>query len=250
MATFRSQYRLETLWDTLRTASIFGRGLPGPDQLQQPSVAEVFCAVLRDKSVGESTFTSQENIAALKQCFQEGWLHATEDDYHTRYIFPTQLHFWFVEYYLGTRLMDPSFITTDTLRQFAVKVIKLFSPQSLTAPRKIGTAEQRRPEAQYQDEWYRCCHTLTKGSLISFPEFGNGSGRINFYIPIKKWGVELLHDGHDIQGHLSRFEGSDAYASFDLDDYIVLDFRTTEPQETHDSGGFDILNIFKLPLTP
>jgi hypothetical protein len=114
--------------------------------------------VLRDKSVVESTFTSQENKDALKQYFQRGWLHAAEDDYETRYVFPTPLHFWFVEYYLGTRLMDPSFTTTDTLHQFAVNVIKQFSPQSFTAPRKIGTAEQRRPEAQYQDEWYRCCH--------------------------------------------------------------------------------------------
>jgi hypothetical protein len=248
VATFQSHFPLETLWGTLKTTSIFGRGLPYPDDLQQPSVAEVFRAVLRDKSVLESTFTSQENKAALKKCFRKGWLHAVEDHDHTRYIFPTHLHFWFVEYYLGTRLMA-SFTTTDTLREFAVNVIKLFSPQSFTTPRKIGTAEQRRPEAQYQDEWYRCCHTFAKGSLITFPEFGNKSGRIDFYIPAKKWGVALLRDGDNIGGHLARFEGSGAYAGFGLDDYIVLDFRTRQPQNTYDSGGFTILNVFALALT-
>jgi len=53
-------------------------------------------------------------------------------------------------------------------------------------------------EAQYQDEFYRCCHTHSNGSLVTFPEFGTAKGRVDFYIPAKQWGVELLRDGDQL----------------------------------------------------
>jgi len=62
---------------------------------------------------------------------------------------------------------------------------------------------------------------------------GNASGRVDFYIPVKKWGVELLRDGDRLENHSSRFTGTGAYAKMEFEDYIILDFRTTSPQKPH-----------------
>jgi len=98
----------------------------------------------------------------------------------------------------------------------------------------VGASDaQRLPEAQFQDEFYRCCAQSSNGSLITFPEFGNASGRIDFYIPCRKWGVEVLHNGEGLANHSSRFVGSGAYAQMSFDDYIMLDFRETKPRVTH-----------------
>lgn len=67
-----------------------------------------------------------------------------------------------------------------------------FSQQNLSYKRAIGPYYfQAVPEAQYQDEFYRSCYDLTTGSLTTLSEFGTADGRVDFYIPFKKWGVEL-----------------------------------------------------------
>jgi hypothetical protein len=120
------------------------------------------------------------------------------------------------------------------LLAFAINVIQLFSPRQLSSERTVGASDlQRPPEAQFQDEFYRCCHTYSNGSLISFPEFGGIGGRIDFYIPLKKWGVELLRDGDRLNGHSSRFIGKGAYAEMEFSDYIILDFRTKTVKKAH-----------------
>jgi len=145
--------------------------------------------------------------------------------------FTTHLHQWFIEYYLGTMVPDANPIADQDLLSFATKVIQRSSPLQLSSPSASST--QQPPEAQFQDEWYRCCHLYSKGSLITFPEFGNASGRVDFYIPVKKWGVELLRDGDGLENHSSRFTGTGAYAKMEFEDYIILDFRTTSPQKPH-----------------
>jgi hypothetical protein len=176
-----------------------------------------------------------EDKQALDQCFKWGWLHATTDgEGATWYIFTTPLHQWFVEYYLGTRVPDSTRITNLNLLAFVIRVIREFSPLQLSAPRRIGaSSKQRPPEAQFQDEFYRCCHMPPKGSLIMFPQFGGASGKVDFYIPLKNWGVELLHDGDRLDSHSSRFTGTGAYTGMAFSDYVILDFRMKEPQTKH-----------------
>lgn len=53
------------------------------------------------------------------------------------------------------------------LFDFAVAVIRLFSPQALGTGRRGPGFIQRPPEAQYRDEFYRCSHQYSKGSLES-----------------------------------------------------------------------------------
>ena len=192
--------------------------------------------MLRNNHVTKKQLNTTEDQAALEQCFKQGWLHATEDDSgDILYIFTTCLHQWFVEYFLGTDGIHRPLIMDEDLLRFVINVIQLFSPTQLSSKRTIiGTSNtQRPPEAQFQDEFYRCCHVHSRGSLISFPEYGDANGRIDFYIPLKQWGVELLRDGNKLESHSSRFTGPGAYAKIAFKDYIILDFRTTQPQKQH-----------------
>jgi hypothetical protein len=177
---------------------------------------------------------SMQDKEALQRCFKNGWLHATTTmQGHTVYIFTTPLHQWFIEYYLGTNVLSPTIAEQDLL-VFAIHVIRLFSRGQLSSKREIGVSSQQRPpEAQFQDEFYRCCHMHSDGSLITFPEFGDAKGRIDFYIPFKKWGVELLRDGDRLANHSSRFTNPGAYSKMEFEDYVILDFRTTRPSLAH-----------------
>jgi hypothetical protein len=65
-----------------------------------------------------------------------------------------------------------------------VVVIRKFSRSLLATEHRIGPGfVQRPPEAQYQDEFYRCSHSYSKGSVVTFPEFGTKSGRVDFFPP-------------------------------------------------------------------
>jgi hypothetical protein len=124
-----------------------------------------------------------------------------------------------------------SFHAVDIL-QFVIAVISIFSPCMLSTSRRIGPGRvQRPPEAQYQDNFYRCCHTPSNGSLITFPEFGTAKGRVDLYIPIKQWGVKLPSDGDQLAQHSGRFSSqAGSYGTtHSLTDYITLDSRTTPP---------------------
>jgi hypothetical protein len=93
-----------------------------------------------------------------------------------------------------------------------------------------ATSRQMPPEARYQDEFYRCCHAVAHGAVVTFLN----RGWADFYIPSKKWGVELLHDGgDDLEGRYGRFTGNGKYSLLDVDDFIVLDFRTCRVGDPH-----------------
>ncbi|KIM77738.1 hypothetical protein PILCRDRAFT_76387 [Piloderma croceum F 1598] len=119
--------------------------------------------------------------------------------------------------------------------ELVVGIIRTFSPRALSTERRIGPGYvQRPPEAQYQDEFYRCCHNVSKGSLVTFPEFGTKRGRVDFYIPSKQWGVELLRNGDRLEQHSGRFSQTGSYGtSLIVSDYIILDCRTTYPMKLH-----------------
>lgn len=184
---FWTQFPIKRLWDRLEGTSVFRRGLPRTSQLQEPAIARVFRAVLCHNATKKQMFESKQDQDALEQCWKLGWLHAAQD--LPIYIFATPLHKWFVEYYLGAKVLHTTIITDQDLPTFTINVIQRFSAQQLSSPRTIGASEEQRPsEARFQDEFYRCCHQYSKGSLISFPEFGNARGKIDLCIPLKGWG--------------------------------------------------------------
>jgi len=150
------------------------------------------------------------------------------------YCFPSRLHHWYVEWKLwGTKPLVP--FNATQLLDFAVTVIRMFSPQVLTTGYQIGPGFiQRPPEAQFQDEFYRCCHRYSKGSLVTFPEYGKKSGRADFYLPSKKWGIEIMRDGNQLEQRSMRFSSTGAYGgTMALSDYIILDFCAKTPEKRH-----------------
>jgi len=68
------------------------------------------------------------------------------------------------------------------------------------------------------------------------------AGRIDFFIPIVKWGIEITRDGSWIPAHDARFADSGAYGAWlksaDMNDYILLDFRTKSLRDQHPSMIF------------
>jgi len=221
------------------SASIFSRGLPANKDLQVPAVASIFSAVLRTHVVMDANFTTEDDKSALQRCFHRGWLHTDKlkdinlpDE--VGYFYPSLLHRWYVEWKLWDTAPTIPFQAVNIL-EFVVGVIRKFSPCLLSAERRIGPGGiLRPPEAQYQDEFYRCCHISSKGSLVTFPEFGTAKGRVDFYIPATEWGVELLRDGNQLAKHSGRFSQTGSYrTALPLSDYIILDCRTTHPREKH-----------------
>ncbi|PVF92942.1 hypothetical protein CPB86DRAFT_716433, partial [Serendipita vermifera] len=101
----------------------------------------------------------------------------------------------------------------------------------LFTPRQIDSSYvQQVPEAHYQQELYRCCGV---SSTHIFPEFGTRTGRVDFYIPSKKWAIELLREGDNINGHCKRFSDGHYNHSVPVVDHLVLDCRQVEPRHGH-----------------
>jgi len=63
-------------------------------------------------------------------------------------------------------------------------------------------------------------------------------GRVDFYIPAKGWGVELLRNGDRLAEHSGCFSQQGSYAmNFSFSDYIILEYRsTTNPRRPHPGG--------------
>jgi hypothetical protein len=182
-------------------------------------------------------FPEAEKSAALRRCFAQGWLHTDKGVSKNReiagYFFASPLHRLFVEWKLsGQNRAIP--IQALSLLEFVIQIIKRFSPLNLSYPRMVGLYFQTLPEAQYQDEFYRCCYDLTAGSLTTLSKFCTADGRVNFYIPSKKWGIELLCNGQLLEQHNNHFSPTGQYGmTLDIDEYIALDFRTKKVVRTH-----------------
>ena len=217
-------------------AGVFRRGVPSDNDLKVLAVAGVFSSLLRTGFVIDTDFTTEDDTSALQQCFRNGWLHSDKlDDGETRYFFPSSLHRWYVEWKLWG-IVDAIPFHAEDIVQFVIDVVSKFSPRMLSTSRRLGPGRvQRSPEARYQDEFYRCCHTRSNGSLVTFPEFGMAKGRVDFYIPTKEWGVELLRDGDKLAQHSGRFSSQAGSYGTTLrpSDYIVLDCRITLPRIPH-----------------
>ena len=211
-------------------------------------MAHVLRTALRDNVIVDMMFPEAEEGAALKQCFAQGWLHAdkcvSKDREIAGHFFASPLHRLFAGWKLSSR--NPAIpIQTTNLLEFVIQVIKRFSPLNLSHPRIIGPYYfQTLLEAQYQDEFYRCCYDLTTGSLTTLSEFGTADGRVAFYIPSKKWGVELPRDGQ-LEQHNNCSSSTGQYGmTLDIDEYIVLDFRMKKVVRTHPGKSIPSRSMF------
>jgi len=173
---------------------------------------------------------ADEDLACLVKLYKSGWVDLDQcPDGESRYIFATGLHQRVVDCLLGIEIQQPDIKESD-LFEFTSAVLLRFSSRQLATPRQVGNSVQTTPEAQYQDEFYRCAHLHSEGSLVMFPEFGSAKGRVDFFVDSKKWAIEVLRNGDRIEEHLARFALEGKYRRMlDAADYIVLDFRMTMP---------------------
>ena len=228
------------------------RGLPQIRHLQDQSIADIFREVVKSDEISIPEENPPSN--ALLRCVKAGWLHnrrTASTPGMSEFTFASTWHRRYVECVLyGIE----GHIEETNVVDFAMNVIMRFSPVNLVK-RSIGRKTQTIPEAQYQDEFYHASLSHTKGSVMSFPEFGNKKGRIDFFIPSKRWGIELLRDGNRIGKHSERFtqgEYSRWIARGILQDYVILDFRSNNPRGNGELfiSLTCLLNIVLLQMSP
>jgi hypothetical protein len=117
------------------------------------------------------------------------------------------------------------------------KVLENFSSNNLRhcTAGKLSTAGKLRPlEAQYQDEFYRAFNMVVgRGVPISSEWSRNGNGQFDFWIPQKRWGIELLRDHDRVNEHCNRFKKGGRYYPWIeagmLEDWIIIDCATSLP---------------------
>ncbi|KAF8814272.1 hypothetical protein BYT27DRAFT_7082588, partial [Phlegmacium glaucopus] len=204
---FFQHFTPHCLYAGLQGTSIFQRGLPGNDVHQIPSVAHILPTALCENIIVNMMFPEAGGSTALRRCFAQDWLHT--DKGIAGYFFASPLHrlelLLFVEWKLSGQ--NPTIpLQAPSLLEFVIQIIKCFSPLNLAYPWMVGLYYfQTLPEAQYQDKFYCCCYDLTAGLLTTLSEFGTADGQVNFYIPSKKWGVELLRNRQLLEQHNNCF---------------------------------------------
>jgi len=86
-----------------------------------------------------------------------------------------------------------------SLFEFSLEIISKFRPSQLQLPLcRVGSASTLPPEAQYQDEYYNSLLAATFGNVCishASAQAAHVAGRIDFFIPIVKWGIEITRDG-------------------------------------------------------
>jgi len=127
----------------------------------------------------------------------------------------------------------------EILREFSIMILR-----HSAEGKKISTASQPRPvEAQYQDEFHRgFVHVVGLGVPISSEWSRTKDGRVDFYIPEKKWAIELLRDHNRVDEHISRFKEGGKYHPWlkenMVNDWIIIDCATSLPTK----GVFPVFN--------
>ncbi|TDL14753.1 hypothetical protein BD410DRAFT_733647 [Rickenella mellea] len=110
----------------------------------------------------------------------------------------------------------------------------------LPLPRVHPGRNDAPPEIQYQRELYRGLSDVVDEAVLMLPYSASPNiepGRIDFYVPKMKWGIEIIQDGSCLAERNSRFKTKGDYGSWlnslDMLDYILLDFRQNMPNERH-----------------
>lgn len=208
--------------------------------------------VLHHQIYIEDESIAPEILSKLEEAYELGFIDSNADE---QYCFPSpltrQIWSWHILPSLNYQL------PYSDLLSFVTATVTRFRPLQLTgSDRRVGASDRRPPESQYQEEYYRCVHEITDGNVGISPEYGTAAGtragRIDFFIPSNKWGIELTRDGSKLNEHASRFADDGAYGQWlkisNMVDYVLLDFRITQPMRSYrgirnlyhivfDSGG-------------
>ncbi|KAB8230344.1 uncharacterized protein BDW43DRAFT_314033 [Aspergillus alliaceus] len=200
-----------------------------------PEAGGTLCKTLEE---GNMRFNSDD--VGMQQCYERGWVHRIsvgEINTYDVVVLPSRLHEKWLEFIIGqdTRPLPARFNQLDTL---CLEVLSKFSTINLrhaVQGKKMSTAAKCRPmEAQYQDEFYRSFNLLAGRGVPICSEWSRTSdGRVGFYIPEKKWAIELLRDHDRVNEHISRFKEGGRYFSWlkenMVEDWIIINCASSPP---------------------
>jgi hypothetical protein len=158
----------------------------------------------------------------------------------------------YIEYLIGTNRTTFPDQEFPTIQDLCMAVLEHFSAKNLRlcVQGKLSTAGKARPlEAQYRDEFYRAFNAVVPcGVPISSEWSRHRDGRIDFWIPQKKWGVELLRDHDRVDERCNRFQKGGRYYPWIkagmLKDWIIIDCATslsTSGMQSHFVNALDFL---------
>ena len=187
------------------------RGTP----LKPADYAQAMRALLLHGSIDPDDETVNADIqTCLEDSYKLGFVAKDEAD---QYTFASPLHQQLWSWRLLPQV-DYQLPYQDLL-SFVKDTVAYFRPQQLDgSDRCVGFTSHRPPEAQYQEEYYCCVHRLTDGNVRISPEYaavaGSRAGRIDFFIPSKKWGIELTRNGSKLVDHDARFADNGAYGQW------------------------------------
>lgn len=132
----------------------------------------------------------------------------------------------------------------EILREFSIMILR-----HSAEGKRLLTASQIRPvEAQYQDEFYRgFVRVAGLGKPVSSEWSRTKDGRVDFYIPEKKWAIQLSRDHNKIDEHISRFKEGGKYHSWlqenMVKDWIIIDCATSLPTKGRFSVVFNSVSM-------
>ncbi|KAE8374268.1 hypothetical protein BDV26DRAFT_284399 [Aspergillus bertholletiae] len=182
----------------------------------------------------------------LENCYRGGLVHrmiAVDNSYEVA-VLPSRLHEKWLQSFIGKdkKVLPPHF---TNLTQLCMTILSKFSRMNLKhsiTGKIMSTAAQPRPiEAQYQDEFYRAFNKVAgRGVPISTEWARTTSGRVDFYIPEKKWAVELLRDYDRVDSHIKRFKKGGQYFQWleekAIDDWVIINCATTAPTAVYNDS--------------
>ncbi|WEW56805.1 hypothetical protein PRK78_002260 [Emydomyces testavorans] len=127
-------------------------------------------------------------------------------------------------------------IVHKNVRELCFDAIRHFSPTQIqNHPKKALRARSFAPppNSQYQGEIHRTLYLVTGGRCRIHSEFSyTTKGKVDFFVNNRRWGIEVMREGDRLQANLDGFKPDVKYGSWKLvDDWIILDFRQTEPPD-------------------
>ncbi|KAL4970219.1 uncharacterized protein BDV14DRAFT_186686 [Aspergillus stella-maris] len=238
-STITKDYMLDALKDDaevftyLESQAVF-RSFPQGRSFT-PEAAATLSTILEE---GNMLFKSED--IGMQACYQNGWVNRITVGTHLTAdiaVLPSRLHEKYIEFIIGreSRSLPAKFTRLDDLCLAVLGNFSTINLRHAAEGKKISTAAKHTPiEAQYQDEFYRSFNLLAgRGVPICSEWSRTRDGRVDFYIPEKKWAIELLRDHDRVHEHVSRFKVGGSYYSWVeeglIDDWIIIDCATSLP---------------------
>ena len=221
----------------------FGRSWPDWTTIQRDPLLSLFLAkVVANGGLGADEKNSREQ----EICHRKGWLHSELQRGYTLqgfryqevvYIFPTKLHHKLLEHYFKKE--DFPIDDFGSVKDLFLGSLKHFQQNNLNQAR-IRTGGELTKEGRHQDEFYRACWELLGQKLYLTSDYtpSGHCGSIDFFVEELKWGIELVQEDKDLDGHIQRFLSKGRYYPWIeeglMKEYVLVEFRTTPPKNFYD----------------